>query len=202
MGSPRQGSRHMRVVISAKWARVRFEGCSPDYIRTTCHGRCCHTSAQSDGTRIPVSDNEAAVLLGFPGVRVVDNHLRPREGEHGCPFHAADGLCQIHMSGEKPLGCWLSPFVLRRGKLCLRHRYVVLQCHRDFKDAGLPAYRAFASSLVRFFGPDEAARITAHLDAGGGDMVAEMLDDIAAAHMANEATLRGTEPTAPTPTLF
>lgn len=180
----------MRVRISARWARVRFEGCSPEYIRDVCHGHCCESPTSPGGTKIPVTAAESRVLLGMPGTRVEAGLLRG-PGRR-CPFHAADGLCDLHGTGHKPIGCTLSPFVLHGDRLDLRHRYVFFRCHTDFKSTGLPAYRAFGAALVTYFGPDEAARITAHFDGGGGDLEAEMLDDAAAAHRENEETIART----------
>lgn len=178
----------MRVRLSARWARVRFQGCTPDYIRDVCKGHCCESPSSPGGTKIPVTAAETPTLLGLPGVRIEGGLMRGPDRR--CPMHGPDGLCTIHADGRKPIGCWLSPFVLHGDRLDVRHRYVFFKCHTDYKDTGLPAYRAFASSLRVYFGDAEAARITAHFDAGGGDLWADMRDDIHAAHTENEATIR------------
>lgn len=181
------------VTVSAKWARTKFEGCSPEYIRTTCHGRCCRSSVSDTGTCIPVRPHETPALLGYPGVRVENNLLIPREGEHRCPFQEEEGFCALHNTGHKPLGCVLSPWVLnKQGRLIIRIRYIRLACHRNFKETGTPAYLAFATSLRRLFGDVEAQRIIDYFDGGGMcDVTAEMSDDLYESVQANTATLEG-----------
>ena len=74
----------------------------------------------------------------------------------------------------KPFGCIASPFTLtKRDVLVVRNRYRLLRCYRD---GVLPAYRAFASSLVLLFGADVANILTEHLDRGGGDIWLPMPD--------------------------
>jgi hypothetical protein len=185
----------MLVRISAKSARIRFQGCAPDYILNTCHGKCCETAANPAGTRIPVTKQDAAALAKFD-VQIVDGLLVSRPGETKCPFKQATGFCGIHISGEKPFGCWVSPFKLTGKKpvLVIRKRYIGMKCHADFRETGLPAYRAFHSSLVRLFGEKETERITKELDGGSGDFYADMLLESYKLHMENERTLKPDTP--------
>jgi hypothetical protein len=185
------------VRISSKSARIRFQGCSPDYIQSTCHGKCCETTdpkTKAIATRIPVTASDLVVLRTVVPDIKVRNGIMVNPPGHKCRFKQESGFCGIHASGEKPFGCWVSPFYLtgRAGHqtLVVRKRYIGMKCHTAFRDTGLPAYKAFASSLRRYFGDDEAARITAHLDAGGNDLIAYMLPQSHALHMENEGTLK------------
>jgi hypothetical protein len=179
----------MRVTISNKSARIRFHGCTTEYINNVCHGRCCD-NRKNNPRGTPVSEAEGKVLLGFPNVRVVNGLMDAIEGDKSCPFHQNDGLCAIHVSGEKPLGCHTSPFqITKHNKLRIKYRFTVLKCHLDWKTDGLPAYLAFPDALRKLFGETEAARITAVLDSGvTDDFDAEMPDDVYAYHKGEEAT--------------
>jgi hypothetical protein len=155
------------VRVSAASARQRFHGCEVGYIRDVCHAACCRSSTSPTGTRIALmpweADRERA-----RGLTVIDGELQPRDGERRCPHQGGTGLCGLHGTGDKPFGCIASPFVLTsKDTLVVRNRYRLLKCYRD---GDLPAYRAFATSLIVLFGYDGADRITAHLDAGGGDI--------------------------------
>lgn len=161
-----------RVKISAASARWLFAGCTPDYIKTTCRASCCQSSTSPTGTIITVHPREVAAIARRGGV-VVDGLLQPRPGERRCPFKTAAHLCGLHETPDKPFGCIASPFTLNaNGTLIVRNRYKLLKCYND--GARIPAYRAFRASLDLIFGDAEAARICAHLDAGGGDLVATM----------------------------
>ena len=159
----------MIVKVSAKSARQIFHGCEPGYIRDVCKGACCRSS--SGPILVTLLPREEAAQRAL-GLRVSDGLLEP--AARRCPHQeAGSNLCGIHGDGE-PFGCVASPFMLTaRDTLIVRNRYRLLRC---FKDGVLPAYRAFATSLELLFGPVEAARIAAHLDGGGGDLPAAMLD--------------------------
>lgn len=58
------------------------------------------------------------------------------------------------------------------GTLIVRNRYKLLRCYDEGKK--LPAYEVFRASLDLIFGEEEAARIVAHVDGGGGDLYARM----------------------------
>lgn len=169
---PRLGAQERREVkVSAKMARLRFPGCSPDYIASTCRATCCESSKAKTGTLITVHPSEEAAIRARGGV-VSDGMLQPRPGERRCPFKTEANLCGLHDTPDKPFGCIASPFTLNaKGTLIVRNRYKTLRC---YKDGGEPAYRAFATSLVLLFGQAEAKRITAHFDDDGGDIMASM----------------------------
>lgn len=182
------------VRLSSKSARIRFQGCGLDYIANVCHGKCCETTdpkTKTIATRIPVTEKDAKVLAKFD-VQILGGQLVTAPGKK-CPFKQETGLCGIHVSGEKPFGCWVSPFKLAGRTLIIRKRYIGMKCHTNFRDTGLPAYIAFYSSLQRLFGEQEAARIRTHFDTGGGDLVAHMLAESYALHRENEIGLRNNE---------
>lgn len=178
------------VKISAAFARQEFAGCSPDYIRDVCHARCCDAPSSPTGTKITIHPTEEPRIIAL-GVAVEDGMLQPRDGERVCPFKSAEThLCALHESEEKPFGCVASPFTLNRnGTLIVRNRYRQLKCYKD--GDRIPAYRAFSASLELIFGPEEAARITAHLDAGGGDMEATIPEASRTILLDNDQLKRG-----------
>lgn len=109
------------------------------------------------------------------GVKVVDQFVQPRPGEHRCPFqHQQSHLCDLHLTDDKPFGCIASPFTLNQtNTLIVRYRYISLKCYNDGKK--IPAYKAFAQSLILIFGKTEAERITQRLNSGVGDFATEMM---------------------------
>jgi DNA modification methylase len=186
---PRVTGETVRVKISAKSARLLFEGCSPDYIRTTCHGHCCEAkdSPTGTGTMIPVSALEQPRIEAL-GARIVNGLIQPRPGEKQCPFKTSEGMCDLHTKGEKPFGCIASPFMLNSNDtLIIRNRYKLMNCRR--KDGRTPAYKVFRASLDQFFGKKEAQRICKHLDNDGGDIEAQMLATSYEMHKGTEKRL-------------
>jgi len=160
------------VKVSAKNARLPFNGCDPAYIRDVCHASCCQSSTSPTGTMITIHPSEQATIEARGGV-VVDGLLQPRPGEKRCPFKTDEHLCGLHFTPDKPFGCIASPFTLNKNNtLIVRNRYRLLKCYDDGKK--IPAYQAFRASLDLIFGTDEAARICEHLDSGGGDLMATM----------------------------
>jgi hypothetical protein len=159
------------VKVSAANMRLPFEGCSPDYIRSTCHGACCHLKSVPEGTRVRVEDDQKDALRAR-GAEFLGDILKTIDRR--CVFHdAGSGFCSLHATPDKPRSCIQSPFILTsRDVLIVRNRYKLLVCFRAAP--AIPAYRAFASALRLIFGPDEAARLTDHFDAGGGDLYAVM----------------------------
>lgn len=168
------------VRVSTAALRQVFHGCEPQYIADVCKAACCRSSTSPTGTSVALLPVEARAMVAR-GLVVLDGLLQPRAGERSCPWQAPDGLCQLHETDAKPFGCIASPFVLtKRGCLVVRNRYRLLRCYRD---GVLPAYQAFATSLVLLFGPVGAAQLTARLDAGAtGQLDAQMLAD-AHAHL-------------------
>lgn len=160
-----------QVRVSAKSARLCFHGCDPDYIRSTCRGRCCEGSG---GLKVSVHPTEPlGQASGAKFLLPVDHETKG--SRQRCPFKTEVNLCGLHGTPYKPFGCVASPFTINsNGTLIVRNRYKLLVCY----NAGprLPAYIAFRASLDMLFGSDESDRICSHLDRGGGDMMAQMPD--------------------------
>lgn len=164
------------VKVSAKSARALFHGCDPEYVRNVCHGSCCRSSASPEGTIVYVAPHERA------GVESHGGRIRPDglliTNNKRCPFQNSDDLCDLHGTGAKPLNCIASPFTLTPNgtTLVISYRYRLLNCHK--RDGTIPAYVSFRASLLGLFGLDETDRITRHLDAGGGDIMATLLPGV------------------------
>lgn len=166
------------VKVSAAMLRLTFEGCSEQYIRNVCHGRCCHIKSHPQGNVVKLEGDQIK-LLRERGAKVIKGILQMVQRRcifHGVDKDREDGLCRLHGTPDKPRNCIQSPFILtRKDTLIVRNRYRRLIC---FKAApALPAYEAFRSALDLLFGQAEAQRIVDHLKAGGGDLVAQMLGD-------------------------
>lgn len=166
----------VRVKVSAASARQLFNGCDPAFIRDVCHAKCCDAPTRPTGMLVTIHPSEQARVEARGGV--VDNGLlQPNPGERRCPFKTADHLCGMHFTPDKPFGCIASPFTLNKNNtLIVRNRYRLLPCYKVGRL--IPAYRAFSASLMLIFGVEGAKRITAHLDAGGGDLVVSIPDRI------------------------
>ena len=167
----------MLVKVSAASMRQEFAGCSPDYIRDVCHASCCRSSIAATGIIVTIHPTEQAAIKAVGGV-VVNGLLQPADGCRRCPFQSTEThLCGLHDTPAKPFGCIASPFTLTRNghTLIVRNRYRLLKCYRD--GDRIPAYIAFRASLDLIFGRDVAQDISDHMDAGGGDMVANITDD-------------------------
>jgi hypothetical protein len=80
----------------------------------------------------------------------------------------------------------------KAGKLVVRHRYINFKCFRA--EGSMPVYRAQAGSFKAIFGDFEAARLTAHFDAGGGDTTGEIDDRIHAMLNDNDEIKRTSTP--------
>lgn len=160
------------VKLSAKSANQLFNGCDPDYIKNVCHASCCQSSTSETGTMITIHPSEIPIIEARGGI-IKAGLLQPRVGEKRCPFKTDDELCGLHFTPDKPFGCIASPFTLNNNNtLIVRNRYRMLRCYNDGKR--IPAYKAFRASLDLIFGKEEAQRICEHLEAGGGDITAEM----------------------------
>ena len=164
----------MIVKVSAKSARLLFNGCDPLFIASICHSRCCDSPGRPTGMMVTVHPFEQHRIEKRGGV-VADGFLQPSNGCRGCPFKSLEThLCGLHGSGDKPFGCIASPFTLNQNDtLIVRNRYKLLPCYK----AGrlIPAYRAFSESLSLIFGKTEAERIVEHLDNDGDDLHAEVM---------------------------
>ena len=160
------------VKISAKNARLAFNGCDPDYIRDVCHASCCDSKTSATGTLITIHPSEETAIEKRGGV-VLDGLLQPKTGEKKCPFKNEVNLCGLHFTPDKPFGCIASPFTLNdNNTLIVRNRYKLLKCYND--GPRMPAYKAFRASLDLIFGLDEAERICNELNNGCDDINAQM----------------------------
>lgn len=183
----------MQIKVSAKSARLKFNGCDELYIRNVCHGRCCKSKSAPGEVLVTIMPIERTTFEGLGATMNELGMLQPVAWKKGCQFHEESGLCGIHMAGLKPWQCRVSPFTLTsRNTLIVMNRYVALNCYNDgFK---MPAYRAFHASLVAIFGEEETQRLTAHFDAGGDDCMAEIsqgkLDDLLYKKSTYKATLK------------
>ncbi len=159
------------VRVSDKWARHPFQ-CSPEYIRTNCHGGCCEGSDKVLISLLP----EEAEAHQAKGYAVGAGKLLPDPITGKCPHKAVDGLCRVHGTSMKPFGCVASPFNLNpSGTLIIRNRYSLMKCHGK----GAEAYKVFRASLDLLFGVEEADRVTKKLDAGKEDVVATLAPGVA-----------------------
>ncbi len=171
----------IEVKVSGKWARHLF-GCTVDYIKTTCHGRCCQGTGRILVSLTP-EEETTQTLLG----KTVEGGRLQADDRGLCPWKCDDGLCRLHGTRDKPLGCVASPFTINAGgTLIVRHRYSLMKCHGH----GLPAYVTFRASLDRIFGFPEANRICAALDMGDADVQARMEPAIYHALLANDRSKR------------
>ncbi len=162
------------VKVSAKNARLLFEGCNPEYIRNVCKGACCHIKSLPEGAIIRVEKDQQKPLSKL-GAKFVDNILQTVNAR--CVFYEEPtGFCGLHFTEHKPRSCIQSPFILnKKDTLIVRNRYKLLRCYRA--EGSVPAYVAFRSSLDLLFGGVEAERICAQLRKGGGDIIGNMLKD-------------------------
>jgi len=177
-----------RVKVSAAMMRLRFAGCSVEYIRDVCGARCCESSSAPGGTMISIHRSEQAAIEARGG-KVVAGLLQS-VGKR-CPFKtpAPANLCGLHATPDKPFGCIASPFTLNAsGTLIVRNRYKLLKCYDD--GPKLPAYEAFRASLDLIFGAEQAARLVAHFAGGGGDTHAEMTAETFDRLVENDETKR------------
>lgn len=163
------------IKVSAASARLLFEGCTVDYITSTCKGRCCSNPRAKHGISIPTLPNERARLQALGGDIDEDGMLKADPVTKRCKFQSEDGLCSLHLGGDKPYVCWLSPFTINdNDTLVIKNRNKMLNCFKDKSVAKTPAYVAYIKSLEIMFGEAEARRIYDHLEAGGDDITAYM----------------------------
>lgn len=156
------------IKVSAKSLRLKMDGCQYDTIMNKCHGQCCHSDSKPGGTLITINPREQARIEALGGV-VVNGLLQTPNRR--CQWQQASGLCDLHLSGQKPFGCIASPFTLNKsGTLILRNRFKLFKCY----GVGDMVYRSYRASLNHIFGEAEAERICQHLEAGGGDIVANI----------------------------
>jgi hypothetical protein len=147
------------VRVSGAQLRQRFQPCEPGYVAAVCGGACCRRS--TGGVSVPII--ECGTVRELTGDR--------------CPHQDPVGLCALHGSPDKPLGCVASPFVLNeKDLLVVRNRYRLLRCY-DTPDA-VPAYVAFRAGLERIFGAAEAAILAAAAEAGADEIASSIAPDV------------------------
>ena len=98
-----------RIKVSAKNARLRFNGCEPDYIKNVCHAHCCESSTAPSGTFIAVHPTEEKTLEARGG-KILNGLLQSVNRK--CPFKTSENLCGLHFTKDKPFGCIASPLLL------------------------------------------------------------------------------------------
>jgi Fe-S-cluster containining protein len=144
------------IKISTKWLSHNFE-CTVDYIKSTCHGRCC-----TGGSRVLIAllpDEEEWHRNN--GMIVENGLLQSGVKKNRCPYQTDEGLCSIHDSPHKPFGCIISPFRIIGTTLVIGNRYSLMRCHGH----GLPSYITFRASLDKIFGAEESQRIVDNMPA-------------------------------------
>lgn len=153
------GVRLVRISRATAWQR--FHGCEPEYIQNVCKGRCCEAPSRPGGTMITIHRSEADAIRARGGQ--VKDGLLVTDGR--CTFKDDAGLCGLHFTPDKPLGCIASPWTLARGgrSLIVRNRYRGLICYAataarkgvdtsDYK----PAFVAFRAGLDLILGQQSA----------------------------------------------
>ncbi len=170
-----QNSDTVPVTISAKSARLLFQGCTTDFIAEICHGACCHYKNLPEGTIVKVEEDQRGALVELGATFV--NGIMQTVNRRCRFFDEGKYLCQLHTTGLKPRSCIQSPFTINKNDtLVLRNRYKLLPCYGA--QGSKPAYKAFSASLTLLFGAVEATRIITHLSrVGSGNLVGFMLRD-------------------------
>ena len=184
------------IKVSSKSARLRFHGCTPEYIRDVCHAKCCNPSIKK-GALVAVRPSEEEAIRAR-GVAVRDHRIVVDPGQL-CPFKTEEHLCGLHGTPDKPKGCILSPFYLNgNGTLVIRNYYKLLVCYGQ--EPLLPAYVAFRASLDMLLGPEEAARVCTHLDSDGGDIISfvdvELYESFSVVEQVKKERIHGKKPSA------
>jgi hypothetical protein len=166
-----QPTRPPRVRISAASARLRFNGCEPDYIRDVCKGACCRSATIPMDKLIAVQPWEQGPVEAYGGKVSAEGTMVPVHGRCGFQAHGTN-LCWLHTTDAKPGGCTLAPWCLNKnGTVIVHNRYKFLKCFKDGQQ--LPAYVAFKGGLVLLLGEEQYGDLLAHMEAGGGDYMGE-----------------------------
>lgn len=169
------------VIVSARAARLKFQGCSPDYIANVCHGRCCWVQNGKQSSTTVYAEPDQRVALTVRGVKIGKDGVLKTRKDGKCFFQNEVGHCGVHFEQNKgqqvkPRSCSISPWMLtKNGRLIIRNRYTLLRCYRA--EPALPAYTAFRAGLVLLFGEDKAKEMVDHFENGGGDFRAEISEE-------------------------
>ena len=91
----------IEIVISAKSAALKFQGCTPDYVRDVCHGRCCRYIGDKTmpGGRRAMSiytEPDQRKPLRERGAKIGSNGILIPEKDGLCTFQSKSGLCTLH----------------------------------------------------------------------------------------------------------
>jgi len=156
--------------------RQLFHPCAPDFIANICKASCCRSSTDPTGIAVTVTGLTEAQRIEKRGGTVDRQTWRIQPVNKRCPFQDPEThLCTIH-DDDEPFGCIASPFTItNRGTLIVRNRYRLLRCYRA--PGAIEVYRAHRRSLNVILGNDQAAELTAYLDAGGSDDYPLDIDD-------------------------
>jgi len=166
----------VRGKASVKSMRQLFHPCAPDFIANICKASCCRSSTDPTGIAVTVTGLTEAQRIEKRGGTVDRQTWRIQPVNKRCPFQDPEThLCTIH-DDDEPFGCIASPFTItNRGTLIVRNRYRLLRCYRA--PGAIEVYRAHRRSLNVILGNDQAAELTAYLDAGGSDDYPLDIDD-------------------------
>lgn len=168
----------IKVTISALWAQHLYQGCTPDYIKAVCRGKCCWVgegkNAHSD---VYVAEKHQSTLVSR-GATFRENGIMEDTEEGRCRFQE-HGFCSLQQWGLKPRACYVSPWVLSKNNvLGMSVRFTRLKCHKE-DHRRLPAHKVFSSGLCVLFGDEEAARISEHFTRSDKDYLTRMPNHIA-----------------------
>lgn len=160
----------MKIKVSVRMMRLRFQHCEKNYINKICKGRCCK---QRNESKITILDEEIKGIESRGGV-VKDNRLQLNASGQ-CPFQIG-GLCILHETPYYPFGCSISPFALNKNNtLIVRHRYISMGCYNTIK--ALPVYKAQFWSLKHIFG-DETKKLVDKIRRAKEDFFVEVPDEV------------------------
>ncbi len=155
------------IKISNKMMKIKFHPCTKKYIKSTCFGRCCHSSTGS--AKVSIENNlidrfKKRKQKVVKGLLVINNKV--------CLFFDKS-FCTLHDTRDKPFGCIVSPFKLNKNDtLIVRHRYISMICHRQ---GTKPVYKVHKKSLILVFGKEQAKKISLRLNKSSDDFSVKIL---------------------------
>jgi len=154
----------MLIKISKKWLNHKFM-CSEDYILNICEG--------TNKIIVSLLKEEEENIKSIGG-HIEKGKLKPNITSGKCPYKKDNGLCELHYTNLKPLGCIISPFTINKNKtLIIRHRYSKMKCH----GSGEPAYIVFKISLIKLFGEKQYNKLVKEINSEV-DLYLEIEDDL------------------------
>lgn len=166
----------MKIKVSSKSMRLKFQPCEGEYIQNVCRGQCCHGGKGGAKVYVSKSQQQGFIDRGF---NIVDGgFFEVKESDDKkCPlWDKSTGFCKEQFT-TKPHFCKPSPFYLNKNNtLIAKYRFLRMICYGG--EGAVEMYKAHPWSLEQILGKQEAKRLTEHLDAGGGDTEVEMPDDV------------------------